>query len=196
MKWSNSDISAVLRQARAQIGSGHNAFVYVPDEPLAEENAAELPLGGLPVAVKDVIDCAGMPTAAGSTFSTIQPRNARLIDQFVSKGASVIGKTQAHQFSFGTTGDVSFAGPVKNALDSSLMAGGSSGGSAVAVALGIAGAAVGTDTAGSIRIPAALNAVAGFKPTYGAVSSDGMFPLSPSLEDRKSTRLNSSPVAT
>src|SRR5690625_8027722 len=62
------------------------------------------------------------------------------------------------------------------------MAGGSSGGSAVAVALGIAGAAVGTDTAGSIRIPAALNAVAGFKPTYGAVSSDGMFPLSPSLD--------------
>jgi aspartyl-tRNA(Asn)/glutamyl-tRNA(Gln) amidotransferase subunit A len=182
MKWSNSDISAVLRQARAEAGSGHNAFVYVPHEPLAEKNAAELPLSGLPIAVKDVIDCAGMPTAAGSKFSTIQPRNARLIDQLVSKGASVIGKTQAHQFSFGTTGDVSFAGPVKNALDPSLMAGGSSGGSAVAVALGIAGAAVGTDTAGSIRIPAALTAVAGFKPTYGAVSSDGIFPLSPSLD--------------
>src|SRR5690625_3326873 len=149
MKWSNSDISAVLRQARAQIGSGHNAFVYVPDEPLAEENAAELPLGGLPVAVKDVIDCAGMPTAAGSTFSTIQPRNARLIDQFVSKGASVIGKTQAHQFSFGTTGDVSFAGPVKNALDSSLMAGGFNGGATGGDAHGISWHVVGTELADS-----------------------------------------------
>lgn len=176
------DVTEALQRAQAEIGSGHNSFVYVPDESLVAEEASKLALGGLPIAVKDVIDCAGLPTAAGSTLSAVQPRSARLVDQLVSKGAAVVGKTQAHQFSFGTTGDVSCTGPVKNALDSTLMAGGSSGGSAVAVALGIVGAAVGTDTAGSLRIPAALNGVVGFKPTYDALSSDGIFPLSPSLD--------------
>ncbi|MDR7345779.1 amidase [Enteractinococcus fodinae] len=171
-----------LQMAQAEIGSGHNCFVYVPEQPLADEKADSLPLAGLPIAVKDVIDCQGMPTAAGSRFTALQPRSARLIDQLVAAGASVVGKTQAHQFSFGTTGDVSFAGAVRNAWDPSLMAGGSSGGSAVAVALGIVPAAVGTDTAGSIRIPAALNGVVGFKPTYGTLSSEGIFPLSPSLD--------------
>jgi aspartyl-tRNA(Asn)/glutamyl-tRNA(Gln) amidotransferase subunit A len=175
-------LAEALRKARAEVSSGHNSFVYVPETPLAQDNASTLPLGGLPIAVKDVIDCAGMPTAAGSSFNTVQPRSAKLVDQLVAAGASVVGKTQAHQFSFGTTGDVSFAGPARNAKDPTLMAGGSSGGSAVAVALGIVDAAVGTDTAGSIRIPAALNGVAGFKPTFGTVSSAGIFPLSPSLD--------------
>lgn len=165
-----------------EVGRGHHSFVYVPEQPLAAENPESLPLSGLPIAVKDVIDCQGMPTAAGSGFTAVQPHSARLIDQLVAAGGTVVGKTQAHQFSFGTTGDVSFAGAVRNASDPSLMAGGSSGGSAVAVALGIVPVAVGTDTAGSIRIPAALNSIVGFKPTYGALSSEGIFPLSPSLD--------------
>ncbi|HEY4558523.1 MAG TPA: amidase, partial [Enteractinococcus sp.] len=178
----NTPLSETLRKARAEIGGGHNSFVYVPEAPLAIDDASNRHLAGLPIAVKDVIDCEGMPTAAGSTFDTVQPRSAALVEQLVSAGASVVGKTQAHQFSFGTTGDVSFAGPVRNAADPALMAGGSSGGSAVAVALGIVAAAIGTDTAGSLRIPAALNGVTGFKPTYEALSSAGIYPLAPSLD--------------
>ena len=175
-------IKTALEQATAHMGAGHNAFVYVPQSPLMAEDAADRPLGALRLAVKDVIDCATMPTGVGSRFTTVQPRSAAIVEQLVAQGAAVLGKTQAHQFSFGTTGDVSFSGPVRNARDATLMAGGSSGGSAVAVALGVVDAAVGTDTAGSVRIPAALNGVVGFKPTYGALSSDGIFPLAPSLD--------------
>src|SRR5690625_3745634 len=163
---SSRDALEALRQARAEIGAGHNSFVFVPDEPLVAEHASALVLAELPIAVKDVSDCAGMPTTAGSTLSAVQPRSARVVDQLVSKGAAVVVKTQAHQFSFGTTGDVSCTGPVKNAPDSTLMAGGSSGGSAVAVALGIVGAAVGTDTAAALSSTGARQRSVGFKPPY------------------------------
>jgi aspartyl-tRNA(Asn)/glutamyl-tRNA(Gln) amidotransferase subunit A len=133
------------------------------------------PLHGLPVGVKDLVDVAGVVTAAGSPklAANLARRDAPVVARLRAAGAVVVGKTRTHEFAYGvlTPGTV-------NPWDEARIAGGSSGGSAAAVAAGLVRLAVGSDTAGSIRIPAACCGVVGFKPTYGAVPTGGVVPLS------------------
>lgn len=142
------------------------------------------PLHGIPVAVKDLIMVAGVPATMGSRhFATYVPdADAECVARLRRAGAVIVGKTTTHEFAYGPTGDRSATGPSRNPWDPARMTGGSSGGSAAAVAAGIVPLAVGTDTGGSVRIPAALCGIAGFKPAYGVIPSDGVFPLSRSLD--------------
>lgn len=142
-----------------------------------------LPLAGVLLAVKDNIDVAGIPTTCacpgfGTTPQHTAPAVARLIDQ----GALVLGKTNLDQFATGLVGTRSPYGAVRNALFPDRVSGGSSSGSAVAVALGMVDAALGTDTAGSGRVPAALNGIVGVKPTLGLVSTTGVAPACPDYD--------------
>lgn len=142
------------------------------------------PLHGIPVAVKDVIDVRGMPTTAGSRHRKdhLARENAECVERLVQAGAIIIGKTTTHEFANGPTGDRAATGPTRNPHDTDHMAGGSSSGSAAAVAAGIIPLALGTDTGGSARIPAACCGVVGLKPTHGALPTGGMVPLAPSLD--------------
>ena len=142
-----------------------------------------MPLAGMVIAVKDNIDVAGMPTtAACPAFSYVPVSSAAAVKRLVDAGAIVIGKTNLDQFATGLVGTRSPYGAVRNAVDPRWISGGSSSGSAVAVALGIVDAALGTDTAGSGRVPAALNGVVGLKPTRGLVSGAGVVPACRSLD--------------
>lgn len=142
------------------------------------------PLHGIPIAVKDVIDVRGLPTKAGSRHYTgdFARSDAGCVERLVQAGAIIIGKTTTHEFANGPTGDRSASGATCNPYDTDHMAGGSSSGSAAAVAAGIVPLALGTDTGGSARIPAACCGVVGLKPTHGAVSTTGMVPLAPSMD--------------
>jgi allophanate hydrolase len=136
-----------------------------------------LPLAGLVVAVKDNIDVLGLPTtAAHPAFSHLPERSATAVERLISAGAVVLGKTNLDQFATGLVGTRSPFGAVRNSIDEELISGGSSSGSAVAVALDIVDFALGTDTAGSGRVPAALNNLVGIKPTLGLVPVDGVVP--------------------
>lgn len=142
-----------------------------------------LPLAGTVLAVKDLVDVAGTPTTAGCPgFSRAPVTSATVVSRLTAAGAVVLGKTNLDQFASGLAGTRSPYGAVASALDPEKVAGGSSSGSAVAVALGIADLALGTDTGGSGRVPAALNAVVGLKPTIGLVPKTGVFPASPSFD--------------
>ncbi|VEI13024.1 amidase [Trueperella bialowiezensis] len=175
------DFATSVQSARAELGSGSNSFVFVTkNNSSAVSNGS---LAGLPIAVKDVIDCVDMPTAYGAyNFIHYPDTSATVVQRLVDAGAVVVGKTNTHQFAFGTTGDVSSAGPVTHPEDRSRMAGGSSSGSGTAVARGIVPVALGTDTAGSVRIPAAMVGCVGFKPTWNRLPLDGVMPLSPTLD--------------
>ncbi|MDO9404427.1 MAG: amidase [Polaromonas sp.] len=142
------------------------------------------PLHGMPVAIKDIIDVEGMPTTQGSSLYAghVASRDAACVRQLREAGAIVIGKTTLHEFAYGATGDRSAHGAARNPWSPTRMSGGSSGGSAVAVASGMVPLALGTDTAGSVRVPAALCGVVGLKPAYDAISSEGVFPLAKSLD--------------
>jgi allophanate hydrolase len=141
------------------------------------------PLAGLAFAVKDNIDVAGLPTtAAAPSFSYIPRRDATAVARIRCAGAIVIGKTNLDQFATGLVGTRSPYGAVRNAWDPARIAGGSSSGSAVAVALGIVDFALGTDTAGSGRVPAALNGIFGVKPTRGLIPVTGVVPACYSLD--------------
>jgi allophanate hydrolase len=136
-----------------------------------------LELAGVLVAVKDNVDVVGLPTTAACPTYAYEPeRSAPAIQRLLDAGAIVLGKTNLDQFATGLVGTRSPYGIVRNAFDPELIAGGSSSGSAVAVALGIAEIGIGTDTAGSGRVPAALNGVVGLKPTLGLVPSLGVVP--------------------
>ncbi|MFI9505748.1 allophanate hydrolase [Nocardia sp. NPDC052566] len=136
-----------------------------------------LPLAGLLVAVKDNIDIAGLPTTAGCPEFAYSPeRTAAAIERLVAAGAVVLGKTNMDQFATGLVGTRSPYGAVRNALDPELISGGSSSGSAAAVALGIADIGIGTDTAGSGRVPAALHGIVGVKATLGIIPAHGVVP--------------------
>ena len=141
-------------------------------------------LHGIPVAVKDLIDIEGVPTTAASRVRDGHraDADAAVVVQLRRAGAIIIGKTNLHEFAYGTTSEDSAFGPVRNPRDALRSPGGSSGGSAVAVATGMAVAAIGTDTGGSVRIPAAVCGTVGLKPTYGEVSVDGVVPLSRTLD--------------
>ena len=142
-----------------------------------------LPLAGTVLAVKGNIDVAGLPTTAGCPgYGYLPERDAAAVARLRAAGAVVLGSTNLDQFATGLVGTRSPYGAVRNALDPALVSGGSSSGSAVAVALGIADLALGTDTAGSGRVPAAFNGIVGLKPTYGTVPSTGMVPACRSLD--------------
>ena len=148
---------------------------------LEESFKKELPpLYGVPVAVKDLIDVAGLKTTAGSFFfkDNVAKENAFVVQQLKNAGAIILGKTNLHEIALGVTNNNPHFGPCRNPHDPKRISGGSSGGSAVAVATNMVLAALGTDTGGSIRIPAALCGVVGLKPTYGRVSVRGVMPLS------------------
>jgi aspartyl-tRNA(Asn)/glutamyl-tRNA(Gln) amidotransferase subunit A len=141
------------------------------------------PLHGIPIAVKDLIDVAGTPTTSGSALPPRNPTaDAPVVARLRAAGAIIIGKTNLHEFAFGTTSEESAFGPVRNPLDPSRSAGGSSGGSAAALVAGMCFGALGTDTGGSIRIPSAACGTVGLKPTLGEISCDGVVPLSTTLD--------------
>ncbi|MET8868438.1 amidase [Nonomuraea sp. NPDC004580] len=180
--------------AAAALDPGLNAFVTVDGTGALEaakaadaELAAGLdrgPLHGVPVGVKDLIEVAGLPATMGSRhFAGYVPeRDAACVTRLREAGAVIVGKTTTHEFAYGPTGDRSANGASRNPHDPSRMSGGSSGGSGAAVGAGLVPLALGTDTGGSVRIPAALCGVAGFKPAYDAIPADGVFPLSRSLD--------------
>jgi Asp-tRNA(Asn)/Glu-tRNA(Gln) amidotransferase A subunit family amidase len=165
-----------LAQARRRIAElAHlNAFISVSDE------EGEGPI----VAVKDLIDVAGMVTTGGGTILPESPvsTDAPVIERVRAYGGVIVGKTNLHEWAYGSSSINPHYGPVRNPIDPDLIAGGSSGGSAVAVACGMCDWAIGTDTAGSLRIPAALCGIVSIKPTYGRVPAEGVIPLSRSLD--------------
>jgi aspartyl-tRNA(Asn)/glutamyl-tRNA(Gln) amidotransferase subunit A len=142
------------------------------------------PLHGIPVAIKDIIDVAGKVTTSGSVLfaDRIAASDATCVARLRAAGAVLMGKTVLHELAYGITGDRSFHGASRNPHDPTRMSGGSSGGSAVAVAAGLVPVALGTDTAGSIRVPAALCGVVGYKPAFDSVPTGGVHPLASSLD--------------
>jgi len=150
---------------------------------LEQRDPASLPLYGLPFAVKDNIDAAGAPTTAGCPSFAYRPeRSAPAVERLEAAGAVLVGKTNLDQFATGLTGTRSPAGAPRNPFDARYAPGGSSSGSAVALARGLVSFALGTDTAGSGRVPAAFNQVLGLKPTRGLISMRGVVPAVRSLD--------------
>ena len=143
-----------------------------------------LPLAGVPLAIKDLFDVEGVPTTCGSKVFGDRPAatNATVIQKLVAAGAVVLGKANVHECAFGFTGENPTFGNCKNPWNADRVPGGSSSGSAVAVTLGICPLALGSDTGGSIRLPAALCGLLGLKPTYGRVSRQGVAPLAWSMD--------------
>src|SRR5215470_4478562 len=171
-----------------------NAFITVtPGEALRQAADAEKeimsgrwrgPLHGVPIALKDLVDTAGIKTTAGTGVfqNRIPVEDAPLVRQLKKAGAVIVGKTNMHEFAIGATSHISFYGPVRNPWGSEYVAGGSSGGSAVAVAAGMCYAAIGSDTGGSNRVPPACCGVVGLKPTHGLISTMGVVPMSKNFD--------------
>ena len=146
-------------------------------EALAGKDPALLPLYGIPFAIKDNIDLAGAPTTAGCpAFSHTPSQHASVVQRLIAAGAIPLGKTNLDQFATGLNGTRTPHGACRNAYDSDYVSGGSSSGSAVSVALGQVSFSLGTDTAGSGRVPAAFNNLVGVKPTRGWLSTRGVLP--------------------
>jgi aspartyl-tRNA(Asn)/glutamyl-tRNA(Gln) amidotransferase subunit A len=144
----------------------------------------EAPVEGISLAVKDLFDTAGLTTTYGSTIFAdhVPDETAEAVRRLEGAGYANVGKTNLHEFAYGVTSMNPHFGWVPNPIASGRIAGGSSGGSAAALAAGLADAAIGSDTGGSIRIPAAFCGVVGFKPSFGLVSLDGCWPLAPSYD--------------
>src|SRR5271167_1500954 len=171
-----------------------NAFITVTaDLALEQARQAETeivagnyrgPLHGIPIGLKDLLDTAGARTTAASNqfLDRVPAEDAELVKQLRQAGAVILGKLNLHEFAFGVSGIVSAFGAVKNPWNPERITGGSSSGSAAAVAAGMCVAAIGTDTAGSIRCPAALCGIVGHRPSPGLLSAKGIIPLSRSFD--------------
>ncbi|HSN19143.1 MAG TPA: Asp-tRNA(Asn)/Glu-tRNA(Gln) amidotransferase subunit GatA, partial [Usitatibacter sp.] len=170
-----------------------NAFITVdPERSLAQARAADArlaagdaaPLTGIPVAHKDLFCARGWRTTCGSRMLAdwVAPYDAHVIERFDAQGAVLLGKTNMDEFAMGSSNETSHFGPVRNPWATEAVPGGSSGGSAAAIAAGLAPAATGTDTGGSIRQPASFTGISGLRPTYGRVSRYGMVAFASSLD--------------
>lgn len=186
------DVATALDRADASQAS-INAFTLIDraramaraasiDRSIAEGGEAGT-LGGMPVAIKDLIDQRALPTTNGAGFEPLVPdRSATVVTRLEDAGAVIIGRNGLHEFAYGFTSENEHFGPVRNPWDLDLSPGGSSGGSAAAVAAGIVPVSIGTDTGGSVRVPAALCGIIGLKTTHGRIPLDGVTPLAPSLD--------------
>ncbi|GAB1719691.1 MAG: aspartyl/glutamyl-tRNA(Asn/Gln) amidotransferase subunit A [Nitrosospira sp.] len=192
-KISSAELTGEFLQRARSLNSEYNAFITLDEEAsLTQARAADVaiaagratPLTGIPVAQKDIFCTKGWRTTCGSRMlaNFISPYDADVIERFNAAGAVTIGKTNMDEFAMGSSNETSFYGPVKNPWDTAAVPGGSSGGSACAVAARMAPGATGTDTGGSIRQPAALCGISGLKPTYGRVSRYGMIAFASSLD--------------
>ncbi len=169
-----------------------NAFITVSNDVLEQAAAIDElrdsgkdpgPLAGVPIAIKDLLDTRGIQTTYGGRHHVHVPESsATAVTRLQQAGAIIIGKTNLHEYAYGTTTENPHYGTARNPWNLNKISGGSSGGNGVALAAGLCLGAVGTDTGGSIRIPAALCGNVGLKPTYGLVSKRGVFPLAPSLD--------------
>jgi aspartyl-tRNA(Asn)/glutamyl-tRNA(Gln) amidotransferase subunit A len=141
-------------------------------------------LHGIPISIKDIIDVAGVPTTAASKVRSnhVADTDSTVVRRLRAAGAVLIGKNNLHEFALGTTNEDSAFGPARHPIDENRSPGGSSGGSAAAVAAGMAYASIGTDTGGSVRIPASLCGLVGLKPSLGEIPTDGVVPLSATLD--------------
>lgn len=184
---------AVLARIEERDGELNSFITVAPERAVEAARGAEReiraggyrgPLHGVPLGVKDLVSTAGLRTTMGSAFfeDHVPDRNATVVDKLEEAGAIVVGKTNTHEFAYGTTGDRSRFGPVGNPCAPARISGGSSSGSGASVAAGLVYGAIGTDTGGSIRIPAALCGAVGMKPTFGRVSKHGVFPLARTLD--------------
>ncbi len=192
-KISSVELTQLHLDRIARLNSGLNAFVTVDaDKSLAQARAADAqiaagkaqPLTGIPVAHKDIFCAKGWLTSCGSKMlaNFVSPYDAHVVERLNAAGAVILGKTNMDEFAMGSSTETCFWGPVRNPWDPARVPGGSSGGSAAAVAARMAPAAIGTDTGGSIRQPAALTGICGLKPTYGLVSRYGMIAYASSLD--------------
>jgi aspartyl-tRNA(Asn)/glutamyl-tRNA(Gln) amidotransferase subunit A len=191
---SSVEVATIALERIRRFDPGLRAFLAVNPRLLTEARAADRavaagrrlgPLHGVPISVKDLILTRGLPTTAGSrAFLDRFPvdRDAPLVRRLRRAGALILGKTNLHEIAMGVTTINEHYGPARNPWDTTRVAGGSSGGSAVAVAAGLGAGSIGTDTRGSIRIPAACCGITGLKPTLGLVSTDGIMPLSWTLD--------------
>lgn len=188
------DLTEACLKRIDQYNPSLNAFITVTrTEALAAAREMEAeqrrgkwrgPLHGIPVAVKDNMDTAGIRTTGASELfkDRVPSEDAEVVRRLKNAGAVLLGKTNLHEFAYGGTSSVTYFGPVHNPWALDRIPGGSSGGSAVATAAGLCFGSLGTDTAGSVRIPACYCGVVGFKPTYGRVSNRGVIPLSWTLD--------------
>ena len=191
--FSSEELTQACLQRISQYDGELNSFVTVTeDQALAAAKAADArikagnagPLTGIPFAHKDIFCTRGVQTSCGSRMldNFIAPYDATVTQKLLEAGAVMIGKTNMDEFAMGSSNETSFYGPVKNPWDKTTVPGGSSGGSAAAVAARLVPASTGTDTGGSIRQPAALCGITGLKPTYGRVSRYGMIAFASSLD--------------
>jgi aspartyl-tRNA(Asn)/glutamyl-tRNA(Gln) amidotransferase subunit A len=176
----NSDVRRAIERAH-RLQSRFNIFTSIEEPTTSNHGTGSL--AGVPIGVKDLIDQAGKVTTCGSAFyRKTADHTAPAVHRLEEAGATVIGRTGLHEFAFGFSSENPHFGPVRNPWDPDTSAGGSSGGSAAAVAAGIVPVAIGTDTGGSVRVPAALCGCFGLKVTYGAIPLEGVFPLVPSID--------------
>lgn len=192
-KISSVELTQTFLQRINQLNPALNAFITVDAEKsLAQAKAADEMIAagkaglltGIPIAQKDIFCAQGWLSTCGSKMLSnfVSPYDAHVIEQFDRAGAVNLGKTNMDEFAMGSSNETSYFGKVKNPWDLNMVPGGSSGGSAAAVAARLCPAATGTDTGGSIRQPAALNSITGLKPTYGTVSRYGMIAFASSLD--------------
>src|SRR5262245_21378270 len=185
MREASARVDAALAAIRERDG-GINAFTAVlEDRARAKAKHAAGPLAGLPFAVKNLFDVRGLPTLAGSKINRERPpaaKDAFLVEKLEAAGAVLVGTLNMDEYAYGFTTENSHYGPTRNPRDPSRIAGGSSGGSAAAVAAGMVPLTLASDTNGSIRVPSAFCGVWGLKPTYGRLSRAGSFPFVASLD--------------